>query len=206
MKRLGRTLLAVVALTAAASSNAHAQGAAQPGPWTMYGSSLIATGSDVWVKFYGADAGYTNSLFYLCTASCDQFLFQNNNTAITQPGQEVKLNGTFAAGQEVIFRLFVQTTGDNWYSGAASRNADNYAHFATQMFNDVTSLATYTVLGGFEDLRGGGDQDRNDLMFEISGVSAVTATPEPATLSLLATGLLGIGGMAYRRRRAATNS
>jgi hypothetical protein len=198
MKRLRHTLLAVAALTVTGMSAARAQGAAQPAPWTSFGTSLYATGPDVWVRFFGADAGYTNSLFYLCTASCDQFLFQNNNTAITQPGQEVKLNGTFTAGQEVIFRLFVQNTGDSWYSGDASRNSDGFAHFATEAFNDVTAHATYTTLAGFEDLRGGGDQDRNDLMFEISGV---TATPEPATLSLLATGLIGIGGIAYRRRR-----
>src|SRR5262249_28272273 len=123
-----------------------------------------------------------------------------------QPGQEIKLNGTFGLGQEVVFRLFVQNTGDSWYSGDASRNSDGYAHFATQAFNDVTTHATYTTLGGFEDLRGGGDRDRNDLMFETSGASAVTATPEPATLSLLVTGLITLGGVGYRRRKTAATT
>lgn len=51
---------------------------------------------------------------------------------------------------------------------------------------------------GFEDLLDGGDFDYNDVVFAASGVDVV---PEPMSMLLMATGLIGIGGVAYRRKR-----
>lgn len=133
-----------------------------------------------------------------CRTNCYQFLFQNNNGVPVN--QEIKINTGFAVGEELVFKLFVGNTGDAWYTGPASNNSDNVAHFATQSTFFQTSNATYTLLGGFEDLPGGGDRDYNDLMFQFSNVS-VTATPEPASMALMATGLASLGGFVKRRRR-----
>jgi hypothetical protein len=71
--------------------------------------------------------------------------------------------GPYPVGTEVIFGLRVENTGDHWQSGPTSRNDDGVVHGA------ATYLGACRWAFGFEDLRGGGDLDYNDVMFEVAG-------------------------------------
>lgn len=124
---------------------------------------------------------------------------------------------------EVIFAFYTAGSADgspdswsggSWYfSGNSNRNADGQAHFALFNSNGIyqdnrsTLLAgTNNVLGvvGFEDLTTAtnSDWDFNDAAFMITYDNVPTdVVPEPATMVLLATGLIGLAGAQLRRRK-----
>jgi len=113
--------------------------------------------------------------------------------------------------------------GGYWlFSGLTNRNPDNQAHaayFSTEVLNDdrttvLATVGTNDFLLGFEDkcrgdvfnneqdliCSGGSDWDFNDAVFAFAVPDDTTeVVPEPATMTLLATGLVGMA--AARRRR-----
>src|SRR5437867_653221 len=140
---------------------------------------VINGSTDVILTFEGSDAGYTDIL-WTTSPSLVGPIFNNHMTAV---GQTWNL-GQFAAGTEIIFAVNVLNTGNWWYSGPGTRNADGVEHFGV-----FTELSTATDLFvGVEDLYGGGDRDYNDVQFTFSNLAA--ETPDMAyTLPLLALGL-----------------
>lgn len=111
-----------------------------------------------------------------------------------------------------------QIGGNQYYSGDASRNGDGQFHAAvwtrTAWLAGCAALPTsctaagiaavsahsdFDYIIGFEDsFNYNIDSDFNDLIFAVRG----TTTPEPVTMSLLATGLVGMGGAgAFKRRK-----
>jgi hypothetical protein len=228
---LGRGAMAAALLALFAAPAAHADGALIPGG--TVGGQLYKAGTDnLFVKYIGKQAFYVNDLyFYLTIGGTNQFLFRN--TSPTNTTVEVTSSSGLATGAEAIFSICANldgsaagtgcTTNNQYYSGPAGRNPDNRFHAvvwtreaylagcALMPDNCAPDVATaiaeltdpgYNLVVGFEDsFNYNIDNDFNDLVFAVRGATTV---PEPVTMTLLATGLAGMGGAGLFRRRKHT--
>jgi MYXO-CTERM domain-containing protein len=172
---------AIAALLSAACLNANAA------IEIVGGKLFVADNGAVNVTFLGSDAGYTDLLFYVGTGS-EQFMFNGHATTVDTTFSL----GNFTKGTELTFRMHVNNTGDNFFTGPASANSDNVVHAHASLDANKSAVV------GFEDLRGGGDRDYNDIQFRVTNVSAV---PEADTWAMLAAGL-GLLGLVRRKRKA----
>ncbi|MGB0910590.1 MAG: DUF4114 domain-containing protein [Nitrospirales bacterium] len=162
------------------------------------GSLLVQNTGNVTATFQGSNAGYTSSLFLGNTK-----IFTSNQAN----GATFDL-GNFTAGSELSFRLEVHNTGQTFYTGSGANNADGIAHAIVD-----DSFGNNETLVSFEDLLGGGDKDYNDLLFSFSNtnteVGDVTESspangnlqnPEPSTVILLGSGIIGLVALRYKKK------
>ena len=95
-----------------------------------------------------------------------------------------------------MFRLHVNDTGQDFFTGPASSNADGQTHARTEQ-----NWLPNTTLVSFEDLydTSGNSSVYNDLSFSLT--NTVTAmVPEPEAYAMMLAGL-GFLGMVIRRRK-----
>jgi hypothetical protein len=160
------------------------------GPFT-----LIADGGLSTIQFVRSDAGYDSVLFLSAPDEQGPF-FPNHSTPV---GTSSNL-GSLAGGTKLVFRLHVLSTGDDFFTGAATRNPDGAVHAQASLWAGSLSIPTPGVLVGFEDLFGGGDADFNDFQFVVTNARLVDASsvPEPGTLLLFVSGAVAIGRRGWK--------
>lgn len=175
-------------------------------PLGTEGFVVIVAGPDPIVATYeGNSASYSNDLYLALDAggspgddgntANDLFIFNNHTSPV---GSTANL-GSFTAGTELIFRLHVNDTGYDYFTGPASRNPDNKFHARVQTdFLPSTTLVSFEDLYDTPEFPGG----FNDLSFSfVNTVGRSTppgAVPEASTV-IPAVVVLGLAAWRFRR-------
>jgi hypothetical protein len=146
------------------------------------GVSFIAPGGDLYATYEGGGHDF-DSTVYLLGYQMRTPMFNNFTSNV---GDEVYL-GNYEAGTELVFMARVNEYSGaslNYFSGAASRNADGMAHARIQpnWQNGATLVSFEDMFNNPEGLNG-----YNDFSFSLRAPS-ISAVPEPDSLAMLAAG------------------
>ncbi len=115
-------------------------------------------------------------------------------------GEAFTGSGTLAGLGTPIYNLDIGEDGDSaikmdFELNAGSGKGDMFAYIPTSLLKEGDYLLLYSHFGGT------GGWTNNDGFEEWSHREAAPSVPEPSTLLLLGAGLIGVGGMAWRRSR-----
>ncbi|WP_052807889.1 hypothetical protein [Methyloterricola oryzae] len=135
---------------------------------------IVKEDGNVIATFNGKSKGtdFNNDLFLQSPDGAFSGVIFNNFTST--PGSSVNL-GFFKAGTELVFRLHVTNTDQDFYTGSANSNPDGLPHAR------VTGTAEGAALVEFEDLAGLPEcpgEGFNDLSFTFSNLAPSNQEPD----------------------------
>src|SRR5688500_19057512 len=141
----------------------------------------------VTASYQGSGASFSNDLYLMLNAAGkpgndsnpanDMLIFGNRSSSIG----ETRDLGVFDGGTLLPFRMHVNDTGRDYFTGPASLNPDGEFHARAQ-----NNWLPDTTLVSFEDLLY--SYDRNFIDLSSSFSNTVAAVPEPESYALLLAG------------------
>ena len=154
-------------------------------PGTEGLSVRVNSTDDVIATYQGNSAQYSNDLYLEKGLGDSVFIFNNHSSPI---GSTVNL-GSFSIGTELIFRLHVNNTDFDYFTGPSDRNPDDKLHARVE-----ENWMPNETLVSFEDLFNG-PFFYNDLSFSFTNVDTSTPpseVPLPAGIWFFITGIIGL--------------